>query len=200
MKTKWLFFFVLFFVASAGYAQRFKAGVHAGLLATQVDRDELSGYKKPGLFFGVFGNLPFPEKKIKLQLEIDYAQKGSRSTAKDDVRYRISLHQVEVPVLFGWDFWKELSLEAGVSMNVIASAKEYVNNELVEPNSGGSKFYPFELGGIVGFSYVFKEHFGLSFRIGYSLSPIGLSVISRDGKREGPMRNNTILFRFYYQF
>jgi hypothetical protein len=200
-KTKWICFLVVLFMINTGYAQRFKAGAHTGLFATQVDGDNMSGYKKPGLFLGVFGNLPFPEKKIKLQMEINYAQKGSKSIASAPFRYRISLHQIEVPALFGWNFWKEFSLEAGLSVNVIASAKEYVDNELVPPNSGGSSFNLFEIGGIAGLSYIFKEHFGLSFRMGYSLSPIGRSAIGRDGdKLEKYMMNNTMLFRFYYQF
>ncbi|MDR0603014.1 MAG: PorT family protein [Bacteroidales bacterium] len=200
-KRKWILIFVILLTVNAGYAQRFKAGVHIGLLATQVDGDDLGGYKKPGLFLGMFGNLPFPDKKIKLQMEINYAQKGSKTPAANAFHYRITLHQVELPFLFGWNFWKELSLEAGLSANVIANAKEYTDNELVLPNSGGSKFYLFELGGIAGLNYVFKDHFGLSFRMGYSLSPIGRSAISRKGnKLERYMWNNSILFRFYYQF
>ncbi|MDR2411030.1 MAG: PorT family protein [Bacteroidales bacterium] len=200
-KTKWIAIFVILLMVNAGYAQRFKAGVHTGLLATQVDGDDLGGYKKPGVFLGVFGNLPFPDKKIKLQMEINYAQKGSKTTSKDSYRYRIALHQVELPFLFGWDFWKEFSLEAGLSANVIASAKEYVDNELVLPNSGGSKFNLFEIGGIAGLNYVLKNHWGLSFRMGYSLSPIGRDAVGRDGRKlERYMWNNTMLFRLYYQF
>jgi hypothetical protein len=200
-KRKWTAIFVILLMVSAGYAQRFKAGVHTGLLATQVDGDDLGGYKKPGLFLGVFGNLPFPDKKIKLQMEINYAQKGSKTTSKDTYRYRIALHQVELPFIFGWDFWKEFSLEAGLSANVIASAKEYVDNELVPPNSGGSSFNLFEIGGIVGLNYTLKNHFGLSFRMGYSMSPIGRDAVGRDGRKlERYMWNNAMLFRLYYQF
>ena len=192
---------ILLLISLSGNAQRFKGGAHVGLLATQVDGDDWGGYKKPGLFVGVFGNLPFEEKRIKLQLEINYAQKGSRSPASASVRYRIALHQVEVPVLFGWNFWKGLSLEVGASLNVLASAKEYVDNVLVPSNANGNKFYLFEAGGIAGIDYLFKEHFGVSFRMNYSLSPIGKGVIARKGdKLQQYMWNNALLFRFYYQF
>lgn len=190
---------LLFFLSSQ--AQRFKGGVHVGLLATQVDGDEWSGYKKPGLFIGVFGNLPFEEKRTKLQLEINYAQKGSRNPSRSSFRYKIVLHQVEVPVLFGWNFWKGLSLEVGASLNVLASAKEYYNNEIVPPNAGGAQFYLFEAGGIAGLEYLVKEHYGISFRMNYSLSPIGENAISRNGRKLGKyIFNNAMLFRFYYQF
>lgn len=185
----------------SGQAQRIKGGAHIGLLATQVDGDEWSGYKKPGLFIGVFGNLPFEEKRIKLQLEINYAQKGSRNPSSASFRYRIALHQVEVPVLFGWNFWKGFSFEIGPSLNILASAKEYYDNEVVSPDAGGSKFYLFEAGGIAGLDYLFKDHFGVSFRMNYSLSPIGRGAISRNGKKmQKYMFNNAMLFRFYYQF
>ena len=198
---KWIFIIAACVLINAGYAQRFKGGAHIGLLATQVDGDKLSGYKKPGLFLGVFANIPFPEKKIKLQLEIDYAQKGSKSPASDQIQRKIALHQIEVPFTVGWNLWKELSLEAGLSFNVIASAKEYVRRELFLPDAGGSKFYLFELGAIGGVSYRFKEHFGLFFRINYSITPIGKGVIL-DGASKLPqnMRNNAMLFGFSYQF
>ena len=192
---------IVLLICLSASAQRFKGGAHIGLLATQVDGDDWGGYKKPGLFVGVFGNLPFEEKRIKLQLEINYAQKGSRNPSSASFRYRIALHQVEVPLLFGWNFWKGLSLEVGPSFNLLASAKEFYDNEAVPPDAGGSKFYFFELGGIAGIDYLIKEHFGISFRMNYSLSPIGDGAVLRQGRKLGKyLWNNAMLFRFYYQF
>jgi hypothetical protein len=199
MKNKHLLFVALAcLLINTGSAQRFKGGFNIGLLATQVDGDEHSGYKKPGLFLGMFANIPFEEKRIKLQLEIDYAQKGSRSPSLSAFRYRIVLHQIEVPVIFGWNLWKEFTLELGLSPNIVASAKEYLNDELV---IGGSKFNFFELGGIGGVSYMFKEHYALFLRFNYSITPLGKSVISRNtNKLERYMWNNALLFGFCYQF
>lgn len=192
---------LLFLLCLSAQAQRFKGGAHIGLLATQVDGDEWGGYKKPGLFIGVFGNLPFEAKRTKLQLEINYAQKGSRNPSRASFRYKIVSHQVEVPVLFGWNFWEGLSLEVGASLNVLASAKEFLDNIAIDPDAGGAKFYLFEAGGIAGLEYLVKEHFGISFRMNYSLSPIGENAVSRNGRKLGKyMFNNAMLFRFYYQF
>jgi len=187
---------------NVGYAQQFKGGFHVGLLATQVDGDDFGGYKKPGLFLGAFANIPFKEGMLKLQLEIDYAQKGSRSPAASLYRYRIVLHQIEVPILFGCKIWKEFSVEAGVSLNIIASANEYYDNVLVPSDAGsGCKFNLFEAGGIAGLSYMFKEHYALFFRFNYSLSPLGRNVVARDaGKLEKYIWNNAMLFGFCYQF
>jgi hypothetical protein len=204
MKRQSLFFIILAcLLINASYAQVFKGGFHIGLLATQVDGDNFGGYKKPGLFLGAFANIPFPEKRIKLQMEIDYAQKGSRSPSSNAFRYRIVLHQIEIPLVFGWNFWKELSLELGVSPNIIASAKEYYDNVAVMPDeNGGCKFNFFEMGGIAGLSYMFKEHYALFFRFNYSLfPPLGRNAVERDGQKfEKYIFNNAILFGFCYQF
>lgn len=177
-------------------AQRFKGGLHAGLLATQVDGDNHSGYKKAGLFIGAFTNLPFPEKKIQIQFELNYSQKGSSANPI----YRIALHQVEPAVLFGWNFWKNFLLEAGLSFNVVASEKEYVNQSLVI-HPDGSNFYRFNLEGVGGLGYRFNEHWGASFRYIYSISPLGTTYKLKSGRPvEGYMWNNCLLFRLYYQF
>ena len=203
MKKKKYLFFILLVCAVLNdlHAQRFKGGMHIGLLATQVDGDDFGGYKKPGLFAGAFVNVPFEQKQIKLQLEIDYAQKGSRSPSTTAFRYRIVLHQIEIPVVFGWNFWKNFSLDLGLSPNIIASAKEYYNDELIRLDAGGSKFYSFEFGGIGGVNYMFKDHYALFFRFNYSISPLGRSVITRSRRKiERGMFNNAMLFGFSYQF
>jgi hypothetical protein len=204
MKIKKYLLFMSFacMLINAGYAQRFKGGLHIGLLATQVDRDERSGYNKPGLFLGVFSNIPFRDGKIKLQMEIDYAQKGSRSPSTDPTRYKIALHQIEIPVVFGWKVWKEFSLEGGLSLNIIAGANEYYDGKKLPRNTGGCKFNFIETGVIAGVSYTFKEHYALFFRFNYSLFPtLGTNVILRDGRRlDGHMFNNALLFGFSYQF
>jgi len=201
---KKLFFIIISCtLLNAGYAQKFKGGFHIGLLATQVDGDDFSGYKKPGLFVGAFANIPFKEGMLKLQLEMDYAQKGSRSPASNPYRYRIVLHQIEVPIMFGCKIWKEFSVEIGASLNIIASAKEYLDNVVVQPDAGsGCKFNLFEVGGIAGLSYMFKEHYSLFFRFNYSISPLGSNVVRReDGRKlEKYTWNNALLFGFCYQF
>jgi hypothetical protein len=184
-----------------GYAQKIKGGFHIGLLATQVDGDDFGGYKKPGLFVGAFANVPFKEM-FKFQMEIDYAQKGSRSPASSSYRYRIVLHQIEIPILIGCKLWKEFSGEIGVSLNIVASAKEYYDNIVVLPEDGSAcKFNLFECGGIAGLSYMFKEHYSLFFRFNYSISPLGTNVVLRGhNKLQKYTWTNAMLFGFSYQF
>jgi len=183
-------------LALSAQAQRFKGGLHGGLLATQVDGDGHGGYKKAGLFVGAFTNLPFPEKKIQFQFELNYAQKGSAANPV----YRMALHQVEPTALIGWDFWKKLHLEAGLGFNILAASKEFVSQTLIDPKLG-SNFYLFHLEGIAGLGYRFNDRFGVSFRSSYS-SPIGRANKKNNNRpsSSGYMYNNCLLFRVYYQF
>jgi len=174
----------------------FKGGLHLGLLATQVDGDMHSGFKKAGLFAGAFTNYSFIEKKIQLQFELNYAQKGSAANTV----YRISLHQVEPTLLLKWNFWNNFLLECGLSFNIVASAKEYRNQTLTDPALGGSRFYKFHLGAIAGVGYRINEHWEAAIHCSYS-SPIGRANTLRKGRIiNDNMFSNCLLFRVGYQF
>ena len=179
-------------------AQKFKGGVQAGLLLTQVDGDDFSGYHKMGAFIGGFANIPFEEKKIQLQLEIDYAQKGSRAKM-DYSMYKIRIHQIEMPFLFGWNFWKGFLLEIGPSFNFLVSAKEF--NTLYGELETENRFHLFELGAVAGVGYRFQDHYGIGFRFNYSITSIGRMPVDRNGTTiTHNMWNNALLFFAYYQF
>lgn len=178
-------------------AQKIKGGIQAGMSVAQVDGDDYSGYRKPGVFAGTFAYFPFESIKCKLQLEINYVQKGSRATANGV--YKIALHQIEVPLLFGWNLWKGLTLQAGLSFNILASAKELLNNEDLETDN---KFHLFECGCVADVNYCIREHYGIGAKFNYSVSPIGRNHVLRDDGRypHTYMWNNAFIFYIYYQF
>ena len=192
MYKKTILFTFCFLLTVFAQAQGFKGGLHVGLLATQVDGDDHGGFHKLGFFGGVFTNFTLPNEKMQFQFELNYAQKGSAAKPK----YKISLHQVEPTVLFGWKFWNKFMLEAGLSCNIVASAKEYVNQSLIASDEGGSRFYRINADAIGGLSYRLNDHWGVSFRASYSM-PIGRASVKTVEKN---MFNNCLLFRLYYQF
>ena len=170
--NKVLILFLLVNTSLAGFSQKFKGGIHVGLLVTQVDGDEHSGYKKAGLFVGGFVNYPFEKVPLVLQLELNYAQKGSKNNA---IQYKISTHQIEMPLLLMWNCWKGLHIDLG--------------------------FYFCDLGGIAGLHYAIKEKFIVGGRFNYSLSPIGVNAIVRNAKKvQTYMWSNALLFYVAYQF
>ena len=54
MQKKIILLFIFSLLALNAHTQGFKGGLHAGLLATQVDGDNHAGYKKVGLFAGIY--------------------------------------------------------------------------------------------------------------------------------------------------
>ncbi len=183
-------------------AQSFKGGFHLGLLASQVDGDERGGYHKPGLFAGAFVYLPLKEDVLNLQFEINYAQKGAKSQRKrkDQTldKFRILLQQIEMPVLLNYCVTNQFSVGGGPSFNLLVHKKIYSpSGELVPIEKGDFRF--FELGILLGANYSFKEHFGASFRFGYSLTPIGSDFYVRRRILKG-LRNNFLQFHLSYQF
>ncbi|MBO4581974.1 MAG: PorT family protein [Bacteroidales bacterium] len=195
MKTIYILFLCLLLALSAP-AQKIRGGLQAGAAITQVDGDDYGGYHKAGVFVGTFANYPFENIRCKLQMEINYVQKGSRAT--NNGIYKISLHQVEIPVMFGWNFWKGFYLQAGLSCNILAGAKETLDGEDLETDH---KFHLFELGGVADLNYYFENYFGIGIKFNYSLSPIGRNYVLRSsGIYKTYMWNNALIFYLYYQF
>lgn len=206
MKYKILFagLLCLLSLIHAAEAQKFKGGLNLGLIASQVDGDFRGNYNKPGLFTGAYVLFPFCHETMGFQLEIDYAQKGSKSQGKNSDgslnKSRMALHQIEIPLLYNYNIIRNLSLSGGLSCNMLVNTTVYdsygyTDETYAEPYN----FHFFELGLLLGGSYKIKEHYGFSFRYGYSITPIGTSLDTRRRLFSG-LRNNFLQFHFSYQF
>lgn len=193
-----LLIYCIFVLISSTSAQSFKGGLHVGLLASQVDGDNMDGYHKPGAFAGAFVNLPLKDGKWQLQMELDYMQKGCKATNQisEDVMndYHLTFHQIGLPVLLQWNTNRYL-LEAGCSFNITPLIRERRNGELWENGSDGDIYRFFEFSGICGAGMRFNAHWDMQLRFLYSLLPVGKSFYKRFG-----LRNNSLLLSASYTF
>ena len=101
-----LFLVCAAFVTNTIYAQRFKPGIIAGLVATDIDgvdtEDSDNDFHKAGFTVGGSLNTKLSPKN-SVQFEILYTQKGSLQPADSANNYRflkMSLDYVEVPLIF----------------------------------------------------------------------------------------------------
>ena len=89
--------------------QRFKAGLHLGLNAAQLDGDANIGFHKVGLNGGVRVATILNEK-MQIVTEINYASRGSQATytanSNGSDYFVINNRYVEVPVMFSIFDWK----------------------------------------------------------------------------------------------
>ena len=186
---------LLLSLTSAAAAQSFKGGAAFGLMASQVDGDNMDGYHKPGLYGGLFTYLPLHEGNIQLQFGLEYLQKGCKATntqAEGALNtYHLTMHQMGMPLLFRWNCNKPYRLEAGCSINITPMIRIRRNGETYPPDEGTYRF--FELGGICGLQWQCNGHWGLHLRFLYSLTPVGKSFY-----RDFGLRNNSLLLSASY--
>ncbi len=149
---------------------------------------------------GAFTAIPFHHERMSIQLEIDYAQKGSKSRGKTSDgsfnKSRLALHQIEVPVLYNWKFIRNFSLTGGLSFNMIVKYKEYdLTGEPYPEDVTAYDLNFFELGLLLGLNYHLKV--ALRFVVSLRLfnNPLGPSLYRRIG-----LRNNFLQFHFSYTF
>jgi hypothetical protein len=101
-------FFTLVQPVQAQREQRFRAGIIAGLTASQIDGDESYGYNKLGLQAGVRA-AAILNKRAESSIELLFAQRGARNELIPNNinpnNFSLTLNYVEVPLQFHYKDW-----------------------------------------------------------------------------------------------
>ncbi len=79
-RLAWIIICIACCFAHQGKAQtkRFGTGIFAGLGLSQIDGDDMQGYDKPGIHFGLRG-IAYILPKFEFHTELSYSQRGSQS-------------------------------------------------------------------------------------------------------------------------
>lgn len=118
-----------------------------GLNLTQVDGDEVYGFKKFGANIGAGVLIPVTKNgKWEVSLEALFSQKGSyqRPQYSDSAasgEYRLNLNYAEVPVLVMFTDKKIISAGAGFAWGRLVGVKEWEHGQLVESTTLTSGTY-----------------------------------------------------------
>jgi hypothetical protein len=162
-------FVLIVFVAGSAYAQKFQAGILAGISTSQVDGDHLTGFHKAGIKAGGFVSRKISEK-MEMQFEIEFIQKGSQLPVNDDnVFYRMRLNYIEVPVLVNYHFGKKWNIEAGVAFATLLSALEEDQQGVI---TNAPPFHRADYLVCAGGNYLITDHFIFNVRYSYSVTTI----------------------------
>jgi len=176
-----LVFFLIMLGSGHVHGQRFDGGLRAGIAASEVSGDNLGGPDKMGWFASVFTSTGVGIFS-RLQLELLYIQKGSRSRPNEKNNfydYRFSLQYAEVPLVVIYDFpfgenlrlGGRLSLEAGLSVAFLVAALEKEND--LEIDLGQEKPYKdAELNVLLGLYYPVADRFNFHLRFSQGVSPL----------------------------
>lgn len=142
-KSLILIFVISFLFVLEGKSQIIKGEAIVGLNLTQVEGDEVVGFKKPGLQIGAGALIPIG-KKFDITLEVLYNQKGAREgkqyqdTINGEVltgEYKLNLNYVEIPVLFQFTDKEFITVGAGLSWGRLVGVKEWEHGNRVETTS-----------------------------------------------------------------
>ena len=195
-------FLLILWIFTFGFganAQSFKGDLKLGLLASQIDGDNLSGYHKPGLCAGIAARLQVPETAWEFSIGMEYLQKGCKATnyksegAHND--YHLTMHQIGLPVTAAWNCAKNLYLEAGCGLNIVPFIRLRQEGEVYTLDTDDDAYRFFEWGCIGGFQWRKNEHWGIHLLFRYSLTAVGKSFYKKTG-----LRNNSLELSASYTF
>ena len=196
------------FCSSTLPAQTFRAGVIAGLNASQVDGDQLAGFDKLGLTAGVKGTARLTEKS-ELGVELLYTDRGSRPDIFDstiDPDIQIKLQYIEVPVTFIYKDWLQdegyykVHVSGGLSVGRLIQARTFDHFNPDDENLDNlvDEFNENDLSWLLGFGINANENLGFSFR--YTRSLTLLLNAQKKNLTIPSLRPYSISFRAEYLF
>lgn len=152
-------------------AQRFEAGLVAGLNLSQIDGDRLAGFNKPGLVAGVKVATILSDR-WQVGLEMLFSQQGSSRTRQDDPASaydKIRLNAVEVPVLLQFKEWK-FHIGGGVSYARLIDFQviDALGGDVTDTQNFNENTFSLVFNGI----YYFRENMGFEVRWFRSLNDL----------------------------
>jgi hypothetical protein len=195
------------------FSQRIQGAVMGGFNLTQVDGDEVYGFKKLGANVGLGAVVPFG-KNFQFSLETVFSQKGANQKAQyldslnaDTVytgEYKLALNYLEIPFLVMYNDKDIITAGAGFSYGRLVKVNEYEHGKKVETtsiNTGPYNRNDFSILADLRFR-VYKK-LKVNLRYSYSLAKIRTrDFYDTNGKYYTTRKqyNNVITLRLIYMF
>lgn len=213
LKSLVLFVFLSVFIFINGYSQKFKAGIIGGMNVSQVDGDEVFGFRKYGFNSGLMVALPITDY-LYISMETVFSQKGSYQNAdtnyiKDSSSsvyraYNLRLNYAEVPVLIQYfDKQNRVYFGTGVSWGALVGMKEWEDKREIKWKLSSNPYLDYDLNWLadIRFPIVKKWHkLFFNFRYAYSMKNIRTRYYDTPYREAWRRKqyNNLLTFRFIY--
>lgn len=153
MRYKWLIGVLVFMLfQQTGRTQEIGFGLVTGVSLAQIDGDNLSGYHNIGPYGGLKGVVPLKDE-WEAELQINFVQKGTRSTANHFGYYNVTLSYLAFPLLVNY-VWEEsrLVFSGGLSPNYLIHGtedrgfgKEVITEDVVKVDVTGTLAVGYQL-------------------------------------------------------
>lgn len=207
MRRFFPFLVLLFIVFSLeSQAQMFKGFGALGMNLTQVDGDEVYGYKKPGVHAGI-GVMVSPYKNWDISLETNYTQKGAKQRvqyALDSLNgaYKLHLDYLEVPLMLHYTDKNLITVGTGIAWGRLIKANEWEHGKKTATTALNGVYNTNDLNVLVDVKMRMSKNFSFNFRYAYSMTKIrSREFILLDGSSNTRLQyNNMLTFRLVYFF
>lgn len=186
-------------------SKRFYFSAVAGLQGAQIDGDYYGGYKKAGLFSGVFVGRNISDK-TSLNFGFAYSQKGARENPDPENGYfdfyLARMQYVEVPLQLNHEL-KRFILTGGIYYGRLIKFQEENQNGVINT---GLSFKSNDFGYSLGVEFKLFDNGFLGVRHSYSVLPVrdyffngnvGYTFFMQRLFNRG-LYNNTLMFYFRY--
>lgn len=150
IKTLIVILLIIIGISPKVSGQIIKGEALLGFNLTQVEGDEVHGFKKPGLNIGAGVLIPF-KKNWDISMEVIFNQKGARqkpqytdSLSNGHVitgEYKLRLNYVEVPLMVFYTDKEFISVGAGFSWGRLVGVQEWEHGNRVESTTLTSRTY-----------------------------------------------------------
>jgi hypothetical protein len=209
--SKYILIFTLLFALSPMLnAQRFLGAVIGGMNLSQVDGDEVYGFKRVGGHVGIGVILPV-KKKWDITLETIFNQKGAYEGPQyqDSLygvvvngKYDLRLNYVEIPLTAHFTDRERYTVGAGFSYGRLVSSKEVEHDGVIPPYSDTVAFNKNDFCVLADLQIRVWKQLKFNFRYSYSMASIReRTFIDPYGIQEPNVRqqyNNMLTFRLIY--
>lgn len=214
MKTKHLIplLILLAMSASAG-AQRIHAFLTSGVAVSQIEGDELKGFRHFGYYGGV-GALTSLSSNNRwgASVEVSFMQRGAYNNSGDPYSIKLNLNYVDIPVLvhlqdpYGGMLFG-LGLDYGRLVQQPHNTMKYNPNYFV-PDTSDMSFLPHDLSVVADARFTIWKGLQLNLRFQHSLLPVkrdwSFTEYKNNGLKVETYTNNcynyNIAVRLIYQF
>jgi hypothetical protein len=169
--------------------------VRTGIVTSQIHNDDFGGYNKLGGTLGTGVFTPVSDD-LKLQIEIDYAMRGSRKRPNpktgDLNTFSIEPHYIDVPILLKKFIWK-FEFEAGLNNGIFLFGRVKDPNFILPPTV--TDFNRYELALNLGVNVPIDDKWNANVRFHYSITPAaGKLQVVNGFSLIGGAYNNAIAF------
>ncbi|MDX9696818.1 MAG: porin family protein [Bacteroidales bacterium] len=178
-------------------AQRFGGGFLAGLSMSQLDGDSFGGFNKAGIAAGIFTTTKI-NKKLDLQMELRYVQKGSQSDSKDpEVFYKSKLNYIELPLFLKYTIYPKLTADLGIAIGYLQKSTEDKDGYGDLP--ADPSFKKIEFSGLAGLEYQLWKQLSVNIRYNYSILPVRDHPGEQTWYLNKGQYNSVLTVTIYYQ-